>query len=93
MPPPSQLAIATSSLNRLVKEEASYHKELSQQESRIAKLESNPDGENENAEYELRQEVIATTTILSLRQMLTINLEKSGRGDEGNLPAIEDEDH
>ncbi|GAB7360870.1 hypothetical protein MBLNU230_g0856t1 [Neophaeotheca triangularis] len=56
MPPPSQLAIATSSLNRLVKEEASYHKELEQQQSRIAKLESNPDSENENAEYELRQE-------------------------------------
>lgn len=60
MPPPSQLAIATSSLNRLVKEEASYHKELEQQQSRIAKLESNPDSENENAEYELRQEVEAT---------------------------------
>ncbi|KAF2753748.1 putative tubulin-specific chaperone Rbl2 [Pseudovirgaria hyperparasitica] len=39
MPPPSKLAIATSSVNRLVKEELSYHKELEQQESSIKKLE------------------------------------------------------
>ncbi|KAK4556097.1 tubulin folding cofactor A [Recurvomyces mirabilis] len=54
MPPPSQLAIATSSLNRLVKEEASYHKELEQQQASIAKLEQG--GGDENAEYTLRQE-------------------------------------
>lgn len=54
MAPPSRLAVATSSVVRLVKEEASYHKELEQQESRIKKLESNP-GE-ENAEYQLKQE-------------------------------------
>ncbi|KAK5115521.1 hypothetical protein LTR62_001180 [Meristemomyces frigidus] len=54
MPPPSQLAIATSSLNRLVKEEASYHKELSQQQASIAKLEQG--GGDENAEFMLRQE-------------------------------------
>lgn len=52
MGPPSQLAIATSSVNRLVKEEASYHKEVEQQEARIAKLEqANGD------DYELKQEV------------------------------------
>ena len=55
MGPPSQLAIATSSLNRLVKEEASYHKELQGQEASIAKLEQG--GGDENAEYQLRQEV------------------------------------
>jgi len=49
---PSKLAIATSSVNRLVKEEASYHKEVEQQEARIVKLEqANGD------EYELKQEV------------------------------------
>ena len=52
MPAPSQLSIATSAVNRLVKEEASYHKEVTQQEARIAKLEQN-DGD----EYELKQEV------------------------------------
>lgn len=56
MPPPSQLAIATSSVQRLVKEEASYHKELTQQEARIAKLE-NEVNSDENAEYQLKQEV------------------------------------
>lgn len=56
MAPPSKLAVATSSVVRLVKEEASYHKELEQQEARIKKLESNS-GE-ENAEYQLKQEVL-----------------------------------
>ena len=56
MAPPSQLAIATSSLNRLVKEERSYHQELKQQEASIAKLEQGG-GDDENAEYQLRQEV------------------------------------
>jgi hypothetical protein len=55
MAPPSKLAIATSSLRRLVKEEASYHKELEQQEARIKKLEA--DMSDQNAEYQLRQEV------------------------------------
>lgn len=55
MPPPSQLSIATSSVNRLVKEEASYYKELEQQQARIAKLEQ--DGGDENAEFQMKQEV------------------------------------
>jgi len=55
MPPPSKLTISTSSLHRLVKEEASYHKELSQQQARIKKLEE--PSEDENAEYQLKQEV------------------------------------
>jgi tubulin-specific chaperone A len=56
MPPPSQLSIATSSVQRLVKEEASYHKELEKQQARLKNLEANPDGD-ENAEFQLRQEV------------------------------------
>lgn len=55
MPPPSQLSIASSALQRLVKEEASYHKELEQQEARIAKLEKETG--DENAEFTLKQEV------------------------------------
>lgn len=57
MAPPTQLAIATSSLTRLVKEEASYHKELEQQNANIAKLEQQGPGSDENAEFTLRQEV------------------------------------
>ncbi|WPH04878.1 Hypothetical protein R9X50_00777500 [Acrodontium crateriforme] len=55
MPAPSQLSIATSAVTRLVKEEASYHKELEHQLASIAKLEQGND-EDENAEYVLRQE-------------------------------------
>ena len=55
MAPPSKLAVATSSVLRLVKEEASYHKEMAQQEARIKKLEEG--SEDENAEYQLKQEV------------------------------------
>lgn len=57
MPAPSQLSIATSSLNRLVKEESSYHKELEQQQARIAKMEGGEGAEDENAEFQLKQEV------------------------------------
>jgi len=52
MAPPSKLAIATSSLLRLVKEESSYHKELQGQLARIENL----DEGDENAEYILKQE-------------------------------------
>ena len=61
MPPPSQLAIATSSLKRLVKEEASYHKELQQQQKSVQELESDaseePADEEGNREFQLKQEV------------------------------------
>jgi hypothetical protein len=55
MPPPSKVAIATGSVLRLVKEEASYHKEIAQQEERIKKLEASEG--DENKEYTLKQEV------------------------------------
>jgi tubulin-specific chaperone A len=60
---PSQLQIATGVLQRLVKEEASYHKELASQQARIEKLEkAQAEGKAEaesdgNEEYQLRQEV------------------------------------
>jgi tubulin-specific chaperone A len=59
MAPRSQLEIATSSVERLVKEEASYHRELQQQTERIQKLESQEAGEDENREYMLKQERLA----------------------------------
>ena len=57
MAPRSQLEIATASVQRLVKEEASYHRELQQQTERIKKLESQEGDEDENREYTLKQEV------------------------------------
>ena len=56
MAPSTPLSIATASINRLVKEEASYHQEQKDQEKRIQDLE-NQTGEDENREYTLRQEV------------------------------------
>lgn len=55
--PPSQLKIATSSLQRLIKEEASYHKEQANQEKRIANLEKDAADEDGNREFKLKQEV------------------------------------
>lgn len=55
MPQPSQLSIATSAVQRLCKEEASYHKELEKQQEQLEKTRANKD--DENAEYQLKQEV------------------------------------
>lgn len=56
MAPRSQLEIFTSSVQRLVKEEASYHSEIKQQTERVKKLEAQDEGD-ENREYLLNQEV------------------------------------
>jgi tubulin-specific chaperone A len=55
MPPPSQLSIATGSVTRLIKEQASYYKELEQQLARMEKITG--ETEDENAEFILKQEV------------------------------------
>jgi hypothetical protein len=57
MAPRSQLEITTSSVIRLVKEEASYHQELQQQTERVKRLEAETAGDDENREYMLKQEV------------------------------------
>ncbi|KAH7081497.1 tubulin binding cofactor A [Paraphoma chrysanthemicola] len=78
MPPPSKVAIATGSVLRLVKEEASYHKEIAQQEERIKKLEESAG--DENKEYTLRQEKQAlaeTRNVLpSMQTKISAALEK-----------------
>ncbi|KAI1495727.1 tubulin binding cofactor A [Biscogniauxia marginata] len=58
MPAPSPLAIATSAVQRLVKEDNLYRKELAQQTERVAKLETelkNGAGDG-NAEFVIKQE-------------------------------------
>lgn len=62
MAPPTPLSIATSSVKRLVKEEASYHREVEEQTKRIQRLEAEAKeagGEDDdgNREYMLKQEV------------------------------------
>jgi tubulin-specific chaperone A len=54
---PSQIQIAISALQRLLKEEQSYYKEQEQQEARITRLENEGAGNNDNYEYQMRQEV------------------------------------
>ncbi|KAI3322068.1 putative tubulin-specific chaperone Rbl2 [Xylariaceae sp. AK1471] len=62
MPAPSPLAIATQSVQRLVKEDTYYRKELAQQSERVKKLEadlksSSTESTDGNAEFMLKQEV------------------------------------
>ena len=61
MAPPSQLAIATSSIKRMVYEESLYRKELTSQEEQFEKLKATGgtgDGEEEeNYEFRLKQGV------------------------------------
>ncbi|KAL4874619.1 tubulin binding cofactor A [Aspergillus karnatakaensis] len=59
MAPRSQLEITTASIQRLVKEEASYRREFEQQKERIQKLEAQDPSQDENREYLLRQERLA----------------------------------
>ncbi|KAI5363751.1 putative tubulin binding cofactor A [Septoria linicola] len=97
MPAPSQIAIATSALNRLVKEEKSYRGEYDSQKARIAKLEADQSND-ENAEYILRQErkVLQETEamfpqlkqkITEAKEKLEVQLEQDkGPGDQSNTP-------
>ncbi|KAM0478610.1 hypothetical protein ACHAPX_005200 [Trichoderma viride] len=59
MPPPSPLVIATGAVNRLLKEEASYHKELEEQEAQLKaqeeKVKSGQEDEEGNAMFILKQ--------------------------------------
>ncbi|ETN44384.1 uncharacterized protein HMPREF1541_10564 [Cyphellophora europaea CBS 101466] len=81
---PSHLSIATGALQRLVKEEASYHKEMEQQKVRIAKLEGEKgtevSGSDGNEAFELRQEKQALEetkrVIPGLREKITSAREK-----------------
>ncbi|PWI74949.1 tubulin-specific chaperone Rbl2 [Purpureocillium lilacinum] len=68
MPAPSPLAIASGSVQRLLKEEASYHKELAQQEAQVKALEerikaSGAASEDGNDEFMLKQQVRKLPTL------------------------------
>ncbi|KAF4455462.1 tubulin binding cofactor A [Fusarium austroafricanum] len=83
MPPPSQLAIATGSVNRLLKEEASYHKEVEQEEAKVKALKEKIDSganDDENASFMLKQQQTAleqTKAVFEpLRQKIAVAVEK-----------------
>ncbi|RDA89626.1 hypothetical protein CP533_6106 [Ophiocordyceps camponoti-saundersi (nom. inval.)] len=58
MPAPSPLAISTSSVERLLKEERSYHAELAEQQARAEALSKIPTEKDDdgNAEFLLKQQ-------------------------------------
>ncbi|KAJ4400602.1 tubulin folding cofactor A [Didymella pomorum] len=88
MAPPSKLAIATGSVTRLVKEEASYHKELEQQEERIKKLEAS-EGDH-NKEYTLRQEKQALQETQNVFPALRTRIEQAAEKLESELENSKD---
>jgi len=83
MAPPSKLAVATGSVTRLVKEEASYHKEIVQQHERIKKLEAS-EGDN-NKEYTLRQEKQALQETQNVFPAVRARIEQAIEKLEGEL--------
>ncbi|EOA84712.1 tubulin folding cofactor A [Exserohilum turcicum] len=75
MAPPSKLAIATGVVLRLVKEEASYHKEIEQQEARVKKAEENKG--DDNGEYTLKQERQALQETKNVLPAMKIKIEQA----------------
>lgn len=104
MAPPTPLAIATSSVLRLVKEEKSYHRELEEQTKRIQKLEeeikAGGDDEDGNKEYMLKQERRAleeTKAVLpkmktkisdALAKLEALLAEEGQKGEQSNVEQI-----
>lgn len=76
-PPPSQLSIATSSLQRLVREEASYHRELEMQRKSIARLEERKEAENKNGNEDEEEEEEGNREFLLRQEVRTF---RSGGG-------------
>jgi tubulin-specific chaperone A len=85
MPAPSRLQIATSSLERLLKEESSYHKELEQGKARVQRLEGEK-STDDNAEYMIRQEVPKSIPVPG--RMLTSLQKKAVQETEAVFPSL-----
>ncbi|OJJ01470.1 hypothetical protein ASPVEDRAFT_82995 [Aspergillus versicolor CBS 583.65] len=100
MAPRSQLEITTASVQRLVKEEASYRRELEQQKERIQKLEAQDPSADENRDYLLNQERLALAeterVFPSLKQKIeetiakldSLLVEEGKKGAESNVEHI-----
>ncbi|KAH6666008.1 tubulin-specific chaperone-like protein Rbl2 [Halenospora varia] len=73
MAPPTPLAIATGSVTRLIKEEASYHRELIQQQARLEKLLASEG--DENKEWSLKQERTAIEETRAVFPPLQLRIE------------------
>ncbi|KAI1813123.1 putative tubulin-specific chaperone Rbl2 [Poronia punctata] len=97
MPAPSPLAIATQSVNRLVKEETYYRKELSQQTERVKKLQEKPTGTGSestdgNEEFMLKQEQKAIEETRAVFAPLRERIDDAVRRLEEQIATAESED-
>ncbi|KAA8652339.1 hypothetical protein EYZ11_008169 [Aspergillus tanneri] len=100
MAPLSHLEIATQSVLRLVKEEASYHRELKEQTERVQRLEAQQNTDDENSEYTLKQERLAldeTKRVLptlkqkiedAIAKLQSLLTEEGQKGTESNVEHI-----
>lgn len=66
MPAPTPLAIVTSSVQRLLKEEATYRTELESQERRLRNLQAETEDEDGNRGFLIGQEVSVISICVSV---------------------------
>ncbi|KAF5003792.1 hypothetical protein FDECE_9687 [Fusarium decemcellulare] len=93
MPPPSQLVIGTNSLKRLIKEEASYHKELEQEEAEIKALKDKIESGqgDENAEFMLKQQQTALEQTKAVFEPLRERIAAAAEKLEEQITAAEED--
>ncbi|KAI0173412.1 tubulin binding cofactor A [Hypoxylon sp. FL1284] len=96
MPAPSPLTIATQSVQRLVKEEQYYRKDLTQQSERVQRLEAElkkgGEGADGNAEYVLKQEQRARDETRAVFEPLNKRIEEAVQRLEEQIAAAESEE-
>ncbi|KAI1761863.1 tubulin binding cofactor A [Hypoxylon sp. FL1150] len=95
MPAPSPLSIATQSVQRLVKEEQYYRKELTQQSERVKKLETElkngSASADSNSEFVLKQEQKARDETKAVFEPLSQRIEEAVNRLEEQIAAAESE--
>ncbi|EGX92070.1 tubulin-specific chaperone Rbl2, putative [Cordyceps militaris CM01] len=93
MPAPSPLAITTSSVQRLLKEEASYHKEVTDQEKTVkdleAKLQAGGADEDGNEAFMVKQNKTAIEQTKAVFEPLKQRIADSVAKLEDQLAAAE----
>ncbi|KAI1466906.1 tubulin binding cofactor A [Daldinia caldariorum] len=96
MPAPSPLTIATQSVQRLVKEEKYYRKELTQQTERVKKLEAELKAAGEDADgnsgFVLKQEQKAVDETRAVFEPLNQRIEEAVQRLEEQIATAEGED-
>ncbi|RKF60627.1 tubulin-specific chaperone Rbl2 [Erysiphe neolycopersici] len=92
MKSPSKLAIYSGSLQRLMKEEASYHEELERQEKRLQKL-TNEDSNDENKEWMIKQQQTVVEETRSMFPVVMKNVENALQKLENQVEEDQSHEH